>query len=135
MYFLFSEKTLKGFLCSVMWCQLFWCGQYFIFMGNVKNIFYCYFFPVRYKIFSNQTSLCEVSSLSESRGHLCKYLFCKLEAGYLSFELLQLLCEQAVAFVNLFSNNLMLSRTLQLSNLRSIMSIVTCSWTMIYRCR
>lgn len=23
MYFLFSEKTLKGFLCSVMWCQLF----------------------------------------------------------------------------------------------------------------
>ena len=70
MYFLFSEKTLKGFLCSVMWCQLFWCGQYFIFMGNVKNIFYCYFFPVRYKIFSNETSWCEVSSFSESRGHL-----------------------------------------------------------------
>ena len=43
MYFLFSEKTLKGFLCSVMWCQLFWCDQYFIFMGNVKNIFYCYY--------------------------------------------------------------------------------------------
>ena len=103
------------------------CQKYFLllfFSSEIQNIFQW-----------NKTSWCEVSSFSESRGHLCKYLFCKLEAGYLSFELLQLLCEQAVAFVNLFSNNLMLSRTLQLSNLRSIMSIVTCSWTMICRCR
>ena len=135
MYFLFSEKTLKGFLCSVMWCQLFWCGQYFIFMGNVKNIFYCYFFPVRYKIFSNEMKLFDVRSavFQKLEAICCKYLFCKLEAGYLSFELLQLLCEQAVAFVNLFSNNLMLcfsGKILQLSNLRSILSAQG-SWYLI----
>ena len=69
------------------------------------------------------------------RAICCKYLFCKLESGYLSFVLLQLLCEQAVAFVNLFSNNLMLccpKKILQNSNLHRTLpvtlSILSLSW-------
>ena len=86
MYFLFSEKTLKGFLCSVMWCQLFWCGQYFIFMGNVKNIFYCYFFSSEIQnIFQwNETFWCEVSSFSETRGHLLQISILQIRS-WLSF--------------------------------------------------
>ena len=112
---------------------------FYLFMGNVKNIFYCYYLrapsELRGKsIFQwNGTTWCGVSGFQKLGAICCKYLFCKLEAGYLSLVLLQLLCEQAVAFVNLFSNNLMLccsGKILQLSNLRSILSAQG-SWYLI----
>ena len=99
----------------------------FYIYGECQKYFLLLFFSVRYKIFSNEMKLFDVRSavFQKLEAICCKYPFCKLEAGYLSFELLQLLCEQAVAFVNLFSNNLMLccsGKILQLSNLRSILS-------------